>query len=128
MHAEHYITAVYELINNGESIDVVLNKLHAVLKKKSHEKLYPRIVRGLLRTFERGLSRSHTTVVLARHKDKERLKTEISNTLEHFHIDTSFDTEIDETIIGGFTLKQHDRVIDKSYKRQLVALYRSLTE
>jgi len=128
MRPHDYIIALFELIRDGKDIDVALDALKALLKRKGQTKLYPRILTGLLKQIEKSSAQTTTTVVIGREKDAEILKHEIETTLNALNGTSSYETSVDATIIGGFKIKHQSTIVDKSYKRQLVALYRSLIE
>ncbi len=128
MRANDYIEAVFKLLSEGQAIDLVIPKLQSALRRKGSEKLYPLILKGLLKRFEKEANSNTTIITVARQKDVAQLATDIKSALDTLNANGSFQTSVDETIIGGFKITQGGTVVDRTYKKQLVALYRSLID
>jgi F0F1-type ATP synthase delta subunit len=128
MRTKDYIGAVTELLNEGHDVNHVLPRLADTLARKGHSTLYARILHGVMHELTRreALTQAHVTV--GSEKDSTRLAPRIAAALAELNITQEPKTHIDETLIGGFTITHGDRIIDHSYKTQLVALYRALTE
>jgi F0F1-type ATP synthase delta subunit len=125
MRTEDYTEAMLALIGEGKKEADLLSSLFAVLTKKGHERLYPKILRTLLTRLERDAVRTSAQVTLARDEDASRFKKEIHEAL--LRLDTKDSTvKIDPTIIGGYIAEAKEKRIDASYKKSLLALYRSL--
>lgn len=127
MRTSDYIAATVSLLNDGKEVDGVMKNLKRVLHDRGHEKLYPRVLRGLQRATERKLQSDLPVVLVAREKDLEKLKSEIEAHLKEFDA-TKYEPETDTTLIGGYVIEHNHKIIDNSYKSRLVTLYRSLIE
>jgi F0F1-type ATP synthase delta subunit len=125
MRVRDYSTGVLELILNGMSPETALEKLRAMLSSRGHERLYPKILRELLTEASRTASRNTATVTLARKDDARALHGDIESALHTLGV-TEHDIVIDETITGGFVVEAKEKRIDRSYKKSLLTLYRSL--
>ncbi len=128
MHIKEYIQATYETITQGGEIEVVLKNLQAVLERRGLEKMYPRILRGLLEKLERGQASEAPKVLIAREKDMERHKTAIEAAVSHIAPQSAYTVETDETIIGGFIVTGKGKRIDQSYKSTLLDTYHRLVD
>jgi len=125
-----YITAVVELLGSDANVshtEDMITKLKTVLKAHGHERLLPSILRGVAKQLEHAAS-SAVIVTLreASETEYEKYKELIAATgLPYDEDDVTI--EVDPTMIGGFTLTVDDRMIDNSYKNQLLTLYRNIT-
>lgn len=128
MRTKDYIGAVTELLNEGRDGARVLSQLAETLARKGHSSLYPRILHGVQHELERRQALTTAHVTVSSTHDSARLAPKIKAALAELNITKEPETRIDGTIIGGFTITHGDRIIDHSYKTQLVALYRALTE
>jgi F0F1-type ATP synthase delta subunit len=125
MRTNDYIQATSSLLSDGKEFNDVIKRLKTVLDEKGHQKLFRSILLGLQRKTERTISDNVATVSVARKKDLKDLKDKINNSLSEIEA-KDFQASVDETIIGGFVVEHDNKIIDKSYKSRLVALYRSL--
>lgn len=127
MIVQDYSSALFELLQEKDQGDAVLNSLQSLLKKKGHEKLYASILKDLLAKFEKDKQRNSIHVAVGREKDISQLKDSIYKAMATLGEEKEFLSHVDQTLIGGFTIKSRGKVIDHSYKKQLLTIYRSLT-
>lgn len=126
MRARDYIQAVRQLLREGHDPEAVFHELKAVLARKGHEKLHAQILRGVAMQIEKDMQGTKAIVTLARTEDSTKEKHAIAAALETLGSTSDHETVIDPTIIGGFVLRQGGKMLDTSYKKQLLTLYRSL--
>jgi F0F1-type ATP synthase delta subunit len=126
MHVRDYAHATYQVINSGLGVDAALTKLKLVMQKRGSMRLYPRVLKELIALLEKQTHRTVTTVTVARVKDISRHDLDIEKALISLGAAKEYTTAVDPTIVGGFKISKYDRVIDSTYKRRLVALYRSI--
>ena len=126
MKSREYVEAILSLVEAGNDPMDVLQKVQIRLKKRGHEKLYPSILKILAQKIEGAQSKNKTLVKVASKKQLHILQAEIESTLSTFQSDTEYDVIEDSTIIGGFLLSSQNKIIDKTYKTQLVNLYRAI--
>lgn len=125
-----YVKAVMELLGRDATVshtEEVITKLKSVLAARGHERLLPSILRGVAKQLEHAAS-SAVIVTLREASDSEYEKYKeliATSGLQYDEIDVTI--EADPTMIGGFTLTVEDRMIDNSYKNQLLTLYRNIT-
>ena len=127
MIVNDYSSALFELLAKGSQGDALLESLQSLLKKKGHERLYASILKDLLAKFEKDKQRNSIQVMVGREKDIPHLKESILEAMATLGTEKEFLSHVDTTLIGGFKIKSHDKVIDRSYKKQLLTIYRSLT-
>ena len=126
MIVQDYSSAIFDLLVKQRGDEAVFASLQSLLKKKGHEKLYPHILKDLLKKFEKNAKQTSTKVFVRREKDAQSLESSILKAVATLSTDTNFTTQVDPTLIGGFKVVGQDKVIDQSYKKQLLAVYRSL--
>jgi F0F1-type ATP synthase delta subunit len=119
-----YVQALIKSILGGTASEVALDNLKATLVAKGHLRLWSQILRATLRELSVKLKADAPQVAVAKAGSvsndvlKKAVLTLGSN-IEPTVI-------VDETLIGGFTVRVKGAVIDASYKRQLLALYRGI--
>ena len=125
MRTKDYITAVTDLLKEGKDLDTTLASLKSHLGDRGRTKLYPRILRGLLRKSEHEETRKGVKVIVARESDAKKYAAAIETRLAELGV-TAYSTEIDDTLIGGFIVRTKDTQIDQSFKHTLLHAYRAL--
>lgn len=128
MRTKDYTKAVTALLLEGGDVERVLVELRSVLERRGHTKLYGSILKGVMQSFEAHASRDQATIVVERESDVTKHDTAIKAALELLGVKSVPKTHVDKTIIGGFKIVTGAQSIDRSYKKQLVALYRALTD
>lgn len=118
MNARNYAAALQESLKGRSSVEQgkVLTKFLKYLKARRHEKLLP----GILASLKRGTSkRGEETLIVGRRKDvvgaRKAAKTKVGAT-------------IDPNLIGGWQHLKDGVLVDASYKRSLVEIYRNITK
>ena len=124
----HYIHATIEMLQSGADPEKMLEGLRNTMHKKGHMRLYAPVLRGVLRVLETKKDPSVATVVVAYDTDVQKYADIIKNTLSLLNAGSDFSTKVDETIIGGSIVKNHNTIVDRSYKTMLANLYRSVTK
>ena len=112
---KHYLQATKALLKEGASLDSILSGLKSTLDKRGHIKLYPNLLRSLLRSLEEDSSTGAPVLVVAKEADAK-----------HFLKDAPATTRVvvDENIVGGHILTEDWKRTDSSYKTQLLTWYR----
>jgi F0F1-type ATP synthase delta subunit len=128
MHIKEYIQAAHETITDGVALDVVLKNLQESLKRRGLSKIYPRVLKGLIEKLERAEASTTPKVVVARAGDTERYASAIATAVAQIAPQTTYDTYVDETIIGGFIVTGKGKRIDHSYKSTLLDTYHRLVD
>lgn len=127
MNVKHFAKASIALIIEGKNEDLVLANLRKELEKRGETKLYPQVLKEMVRTLEVEARKKRATITIARESDKKRLSKSIDRAITELGSPES-NYIIDRTIIGGFIIRTRDSVLDRSYKHQLLSIYHEVTE
>lgn len=125
MRVHDYTIALIEILKEGKDTPNLLQDLMRVLKSRGHERLYPKILKDLEQTLTRHEKQRGVTITLASETAEGALRDELKKAAQSLGSDT-YTTVIDPAIIGGFVAEGGEKRIDASYKKSLLALYRSL--
>ena len=124
---KNYITAILTLIAQGSDIQEILTGVRNTMEEKGHMRLYPSVLRGVVRILETKSYTAGVTLTIARESDLTLYAAQIKHALSHFPQTGTHNTHIDPSIIGGFIADNRKTVIDHSFKKALTNLYRSVT-
>lgn len=96
----------------------------SVLKNRGHEALLPQI----LSVYERELEEKgkRTILTVASEKDAQKALKELESHKETFDLE-HLETVVDDSLIGGFVVRNQDTILDQSYRRALIGLYQKVT-
>jgi F0F1-type ATP synthase delta subunit len=121
-----YITAIVDSLLTTKDVEVVLKNATALLSKKGHTRLWPAVLRGVVRELEKRTAEATPHVAVAKESvlQSEALKQALAS-LGAIGVPK---TVVDSSLIGGFLVQYQDRLIDASYKRALTDLYRKVTK
>jgi len=122
-----YVTAITQSILAGQSVEEVLVRVRARMTAHGHMRLYSQVLRAAARVLGAKEKRAVPQVTLAKvgGVDESVLAAAIARLGAE---GKSYEVTIDETLIGGFTARFKDTLLDASYKRSLVDLYRKITK
>lgn len=99
----------------------------SLLKHKSEYKMLPTIVREYKALVERSKKGAGTTLVVRTQEEADKFIKELDAMGDTF--DTSNMQIIeDETIVGGYIAKNSTSMLDRSYKKGLVDMYKNLVK
>ena len=93
----------------------------ALLEKRGHQKLLPAIIQKVERLTLRHNKIGKTTLTIAKESDAPSALKEVSS------YGTPQVTTIDPSIIGGWRFRSTATLVDRTYKRMLLDLYRNVT-
>lgn len=97
----------------------------SALKAKHEEKLLPAIIREFESLQNRLTKGTGTTLTVRDAQDAEKYKLELAKHGDLFNMDEVNVVE-DKKIVGGFIAKNSTTMLDKSYKKGLVDMYKRL--
>lgn len=121
-----YIQAVTALINDEQSVDSVLANLQSVLKRRGHERLYARVLAGVVKQLEQQSINNALKVTVAKESDVE--SNSVRALVKKLEAENaSVITNIDETLIGGVKVVYQHRQIDHTFKTALRQIYERVT-
>jgi len=118
-----YVTALNDCLLAGMPVETALTELRAVLDKRGHARLWPQIMKATYRILSVKLKRREPAVTVAKEGGVD--EAAIKAALERLGVAaaTPYATTIDPSLVGGFTLRVKDTLLDASYKRSLKNLY-----
>lgn len=134
MKASWYAEALYGALNgkhvNTESDSKkILTHFRKVLSERGHDRLLPFIAHELEKIMAREKDKNEVVLVTADNKSVGKW----AHAYDHYEKEgivpkgaTRRDV-VDESIVGGFQIRTKDTLIDGSYKKSLVELYRNIT-
>jgi F0F1-type ATP synthase delta subunit len=124
---QQYVQALIEVLRRCADADTVLAQLARVLKRKGHLSIHAAILKGAIAELERAEHSDAAMVAVASEKERERHAEAIASALATLGAGDDAVALIDPTLVGGFVATYGDSRIDRSYKKKLVELYRSIT-
>lgn len=122
-----YAQAARELILAGKPADAVLRGLKQTLERHGHASILRPVLSAMLRDIERATTADVIEIRVAKEHDVKTYKSEIEAAEKTLGGNKATHIVIDESIVGGTIAKYKDKVIDASYKKQLLTIYRALT-
>jgi len=114
-----YAQALWQTIEKGMDPKTAIHSLVALLKVHGRSELMPRIARAFKRLTEKEMKKGRAQIWIAREKDAHIAMKESG-------IEEA-DVCVDETLIGGWRLEKGETLVDASYKRYLLDMYKKAT-
>lgn len=134
MKASWYAEALYGALQ-GKEVKIesdskkVFTRFRKVLSTRGHDRLLPFVAHELEKIMAREKDKNEVVLVTADNKSVSKW----SHAYDHYKKEgiipkgaTCRDV-VDETIVGGYQIRTKDTLIDGSYKKSLVELYRNIT-
>lgn len=125
MLAHDYAKAFASIIQKNET-DTLLGELDRVLTKRGHQKLRKQILSALLVEFAAKKRRHESVVSVAKTEHATEYADNINAVCKELNISEKPEVVVDESLIGGFVVHTNNYLLDKSYKRTLIELYRNI--
>lgn len=124
-----YAEALWEMVEGGMSPAKAVHALRDVLVVRGREVLFPRIARAFERIAVRKSARTSVTLHIAHEGDERRARADVKKTLAEMRLESAEinDVKIDTSLIGGWRLEDGERLIDASFKKQLLSIYNRVT-
>ncbi len=130
-----YAQALWKMLQNGPSDGrqgmkpkEALHALHESLMRSGRQGLLPKIGRAFAKIAERDQARTNIVLTVAREKDEHTAQKEAKDILSKMNIDSVDVTgRVDDSLIGGWRLEGRERLVDASFKKQLLTLYNRAT-
>jgi F0F1-type ATP synthase delta subunit len=130
MKARDYAEAIYLATKHADdSVEsAVVERLMEELRARGHEMLLPAIIRELELRVLRRASSAGARITVAHAGDVERHASRIEADLATLSArDLPREVRIDTTVSGGYEVRALGVRIDRTHKRSLVDMYRTLT-
>ena len=119
-----YAQALWNIIKGGKQPSDAVHALHAQLEKSGRLALAPRIARAFARIAARDNGKNVATLFVADAAHGAHART----AAQAAGADASNATiTIDPSLIGGWRLEARETLVDASYKKHLLAIYRAAT-
>lgn len=129
MKAATYAAALHRATEgrDGEVQDRLIANMLDLIRSRGHERLVPRIVHELAR-ISGARSGARTVVVrVARASDRVHYGERIGDDIRALSAGAFQERlVVDPTAIGGYEVRSEGVALDRTYKRSLMALYRTL--
>lgn len=132
MKASWYAEALYAALKwraSESDFKKVFASFRKVVSNRGHDRLFPFIMRELEKIIAREKIKNEVVLVTSERSSQSKW----SHAYDHYEKEgiipkgaTRTDA-VDESIVGGFQIRTRDTLIDGSYKKSLVELYRKIT-
>lgn len=134
MKASWYAEALYgalqeKHVKTESDSKKVFTRFRKVLSARGHDKLLPFIAHELEKILVREKDKNEVILVTADAKSVSKW----AHAYDHYEKEGVISKHatrrdvVDETIVGGYQIRTKDTLIDGSYKKSLVELYRNIT-
>ena len=130
---EAYAQALWKIIEGGPGragtpAKKAVELLHQSLVARGRQGLFPKIARAFERLAARKRMGSGITLTVAREKDllwAHHQAKEVLDSMAAKHADIK--EEIDVSLIGGWRVEGQGTLLDESFKRDLLDMYKMIT-
>ncbi len=123
-----YAEALWGMVKSGKDPQKSVEGLRDALMERGRLALMPRIARAFGEIAERAAKQDTVTLTVAKENDVHKALKEAHAYLEKMGVEKDdVKTRVDETLIGGWRLDGRERLVDASYKNELLALYNRIT-
>lgn len=119
-----YITALVDMLLAGTPVESAIANTKAILDKKGHQRLWGAILRGAVRELTHDVAAKAPKIVLAKNDDITLARAQAA--LVALQAEGEAVVVVDETLIGGFIASAKHQIVDSSYKRALLDIYRKV--
>mgnify|MGYP001432838449 CR=1 FL=1 len=123
-----YITALVETVLAGKPVESVLTQLKALMDKRGHSRLWSQVLKAAERELLVKERRIVPSLIVAQERGVSEDSIKEALTALGMAPQEPYHTSIDQTLVGGFTLRARGLLLDKSYKRALLKLYEQITK
>lgn len=119
-----YAKALLSVVEQGGKPLTIVRSLVRFLEKEGRTALLPKIARALKRLATQDSTRNSVVLFVA--KKNTRINKQMRDALRFFDIaHKDARTEVDATLIGGWRLEGRGSLIDSSYKKALLDIYKN---
>ncbi|HVU75870.1 MAG TPA: F0F1 ATP synthase subunit delta [Candidatus Paceibacterota bacterium] len=122
-----YAQALWKMVEEGMAPSKAVQSLSEILKQHGRLALMPRIGKAFERIAARELSKSRITLSVAREKDERSAKAAAKEVLSALKLDAKdIALEVDDSLIGGWSLEGSEILMDRSYKTRLLEIFKKV--
>lgn len=134
MKASWYAEALYGALQEGHVMSEsdskkVITRFRNVVSLRGHNKLLPFVAREFEKIIIREKIKKEVTLITADTKSQSKW----AHAYDHYEKegimpkDAMRRNAVDESIVGGFQIRTKGTLVDGSYKKSLIELYRKVT-
>lgn len=134
MKASWYAEALYQTlieksVKTESDAKKILARFYKVISFRGHEKLLPFISHELEKIMAREENKNEVIFITADKKSQSKWMHAYDHYEEEGVIPKNINRRdvVDESIVGGYQIRSKDIIIDGSYKKSLIELYRKIT-
>lgn len=121
---QQYAQALWEMVEGGTTPIKAVASLKEVLERHGRLALLPKVGRAFARLAEKKGKTSTMVLTVAKEGDERHARGQAKEILVSLGADAGdLETQVDDSIIGGWRLEGRSVLFDNSYKSQLLALY-----
>ena len=126
---EHsYAQALLQIIQSGMAPKKAVQALYDLLVSRGRTALMPRIARALTRMVSREEARNSVVLSVAREKEAAKAKRDARSYLFEMDVKAGdVSINLDDSLIGGWRLEGKERLLDASWKKDLLSIYNRST-
>ncbi len=126
-----YAQALWKLVAGGMDAKKAVQAIYERLQQEGRASLMPRVGRALARIAERESNKRDLVLTVARESDLAQAKKEAKDVISAFTGESGSNadlkTQVDDSLIGGWRLEGNERLVDVSFKKQLLDVYQGVT-
>lgn len=119
--AQDYARALWRHLEKGAAPASAAKSLHALMKSRGHISLAPKVARAFRTLTDSVREKKTMRLYVGNSADSKAALRECGV------VEQEVETRVDDTLIGGWKLVGRGRIVDASYKRQLLAMYQRIT-
>jgi F0F1-type ATP synthase delta subunit len=126
-YAQALERALLKNSNDSEMVDRIIKNCVSILKKDGREKLVNAVLSETVRRMRRR-GGDGSILYIARVEDEAYAQASLRKDAHGMGTERVNRLEIDETLVGGYQFLAGGRLLDKSFKRELLGLYGALAD
>lgn len=126
MHKDEYAHALMEALKGVDEKEATkrVERFVALLRRAGHIRLLPKILATYERATAERARRDGVVVSVAKEGDAHTHTSDIKKAAAEMGAShEALTIRTDETLVGGYSVKTRDKIIDRSFKRALVTIY-----
>lgn len=123
---EVYAHVLVRMVDKGDAPHTAVQKLQENLAEHGRSALLPKIAHAFERLMQKRRQKTDVRLFVAHHDDARHAKGEaehaLGSTHEHMHVHT------DTSLVGGWRVEAGERLVDMTYKKQLLSIFNRATQ
>ena len=123
---EVYAQVLVKMVDKGDAPHAAVHKLHENLAEHGRSALLPKIARAFERFMQQREKRTAVRLFVAHHNDARHAKNEAEHALGQAHV--SLQVHTDTSLVGGWRVEAGEKLVDMSYKKQLLSIFNRATQ